>query len=192
MKLHFKYDFNLACKILLQEQLEKMQVKYDLRGPCDLEIAGYMDEASYNTFSALLKPYGMEVVYNPKSILIQRTKAIILDMIGEDDRMPTAKIASLLASQLNHSAGHLSKIFSEHANTSIENFIILHKIERVKKLLLEDQVTLTDISFQLNYSSVAHLSNQFKKLTGITPTAFVRIQKRRMQEGAISSTEPTQ
>ena len=179
MKLHFKYDFNLACKTLLQEQLDKLQLDYELRGPCDVELNGYMDETGHIALSEMIRPYGMEVVDNQKHMLIRKTKSMILDMINEDDRMPTAKIASLLASRLNHSSGYLSKLFTEYANTSIENYIIIHKIERVKKLLLQGESTLTDISFQFNYSSVAHLSNQFKKLTGLTPTAFVRIQRKR-------------
>ena len=180
MKLHFKYDFNLACKTLLQEQLDKLELQYELNGPCDLEIAGYLDESRHLALSDVLRPYGMEVVDSQKSVLIRKTKLMILEMVSEDDRMPTAKIASVLASKLNHSSGYLSKLFTEYANTSIENYIILHKIERVKKLLLEGKSTLTDISFQFNYSSVAHLSNQFKKLTGLTPTAFVRIQRKRL------------
>jgi AraC-like DNA-binding protein len=96
-------------------------------------------------------------------------------MVSLEDNFPSEKISLYLAEKLNHSYGYLANAFSEVTYSSIENFIIMQKIERAKQLMINGDLTLTEISYKLNYSSVAHLSNQFKKTTGLTPSAFQRI-----------------
>ena len=100
-------------------------------------------------------------------------------MVNMEDKQPSAKISSYLAEKLDQNYYYLANLFSEVTYTSIENFVIMQKIERAKQLMTIDQLTLTEISYKLNYCSVAHLSSQFKKTTGLTPSAFQRIINRR-------------
>jgi AraC-like DNA-binding protein len=179
MKLQIKYDINLACKIILQEHLEKYEIPYEMSGLGEIELKRPVSSDEYKELENALKKYGIEILDNPKNAFIQRIKDVIIEMIYLDDKLQTSKISVYLADKLNHSYGYLSSLFSEITHTSIENFIILQKIERAKQMIIEDKLTLTEMAWQLNYSSVAHLSNQFKKTTGLTPTAFQRIIKKR-------------
>ena len=179
MKLYVKYDINLACKVIVQEQLEKFEIKYTLLEFGEIEIKDNISEQTLAALQSELNRYGIEIINNQKSQLVQKIKDTIIQMIYEKDKLPLSTISSYLADQLNLSYGYIANIFSEFTYTSIENFIIIHKIERAKKLIIEDGLTLTEISYKLNYSSVAYLSAQFKKVTGLTPSMFKRIVDKR-------------
>jgi AraC-like DNA-binding protein len=180
MKLYIKYDINLACKIILQEQLEALGLEYELKELGEVEIRSTMTPETQKKLDESLEKYGIKIVSNHKNTLIEKTKDIIIEMIYEKEKLPNTNISTYLADRLNHSYGYISNLFSEVTYSSIENFIIIQKIERAKQLIIEGELTLTEISYQLNYSSVAHLSNQFKKTTGLTPTSFQRIIKKRV------------
>lgn len=179
MKLQIKYDINIACKVILQEHLDKLEVPYEITGLGEIDIKGSISNEKYKELELSIKKYGIDIVDNPKNILAQKIKDAIIEMVYLGDELPNEKISVYLASKLNHSYGYLTNLFSEVTYSSIENFIILQKIERAKHLIIEENLTLTEVAWQLNYSSVAHLSNQFKKTTGLTPTAFQRIIKKR-------------
>ncbi len=180
MKLYIKYDINLACRVILQEQLEQLGLEYELKELGEVEILSPMTPEIQKQLDESLERYGIKIVSNHKNTLIEKTKDIIIEMIYEKEKLPNTNISTYLADRLNHSYGYISNLFSEVTYSSIENFIIIQKIERAKQLIIEGELTLTEISYQLNYSSVAHLSNQFKKTTGLTPTAFQRIIKKRV------------
>ena len=110
---------------------------------------------------------------------VQKIKDAIVEMVYEKDKLPVTTTSIYLADKLNLSYGYLSNIFSEYTYTSIENYIIIQKIERAKKLIIDEEFNLTEISYKLNYSSLAHLSSQFKKITGLTPSVFKRIVNKR-------------
>jgi len=179
MRLYIKYDINIAVRKILREQLDKLGLQYQLAGIGEVEIEGAVSSKLHVQLNTALSKYGIEIVTNQKSALIQKIKDAIVEMVYLEEKLPTSKISSFLAGKLNHSYGYLSNLFSEVTHTSIENFIIMQKIERAKQLIIADELTLTEISYKLNYSSVAHLSNQFKKTTGLTPSAFQRIIKKR-------------
>jgi AraC-like DNA-binding protein len=181
MKLYIKYDINLACRVLLKEQLEALDVKYEMLEFGEIEINDAVSDEKFSQLQNNLSRYGIEIVNNQKSQLVQKIKDTIIDMIYEKDKLPTSTISNYLADQLHLSYGYIANIFSEHTYTSIENFIIIQKIERAKKLIIEDGLTLTEVSYQLNYSSVAYLSAQFKKVTGLTPSSFKRIVDKRRE-----------
>lgn len=181
MKLYVKYDINLACRVLLQEQLEALEIKYELLEFGEIEINESVTDEQFSTLQNNLSRYGIEIINNQKSQLVQRIKDTIIEMIYEKDKLPTSTISNYLADKLNLSYGYIANVFSEYTYTSIENFIIIQKIERAKKLIIEDGLTLTEVSYKLNYSSVAYLSAQFKKVTGLTPSAFKRIVDRRRE-----------
>ena len=183
MKLHLKYDTVMACKMILQEQLDKLQIPYELTALGEVELKKAVSFTQHKELSQALKKYGIEILDDQKSIFVQRIKDTIIELVNSEERLPSAKFSDFLAQKLNHSYGHISKLFSDVTYTSIENFIILQKIERAKQLIISGELTLTEIAWQLNYSSVQHLSNQFKKTTGITPTAFQRIIKMRRKTG---------
>lgn len=179
MKLHIKYDIHLACKVIMQEHLDQLKVPYVITGLGEIEIKSAISADEYNQLVESIKKYGIEILDNPKNTLVQKIKDIIIEMIYMEDELPNSKISSYIANKLNHSYGYISGIFSEVTYSSIENFIILQRIERAKQMIVEDKWTLTEVAWKLNYSSVAHLSNQFKKTTGLTPSAFQRIIKKR-------------
>ncbi|WP_366183942.1 AraC family transcriptional regulator [Flavobacterium ovatum] len=181
MKVFIKFDFNSICNKVLSEKLESSQIKYRVLGFGEVEFLNNVSEEQLKTFSESLVPYGIEIVENQKTILVQKIKDIIIEMVFCEEVNVNVKSSVYLAEKLNHSYGYLSNLFSEVTYTSIENFIILQKIEHTKQLIINSELSLTEIAFKLNYSSVAHLSSQFKNTTGITPSAFQRIIKKRRE-----------
>lgn len=179
MKLYIKYDINIACRVIVQEQLDRLNIEYQLMEFGEIEISDSVTDDTFAELQHELSRYGIEIINNQKSQLVQRIKDTITEMIYEKDKLPTSTISNYLADQLNLSYGYIANVFSEYTYTSIENFIIIQKIERAKKLIVEDGLTLTEVSYKLNYSSVAYLSAQFKKVTGLTPSMFKRIVDRR-------------
>jgi AraC-like DNA-binding protein len=179
MNLYLKYDTYLACKKILQDQFEKFQLSYALKSYWEVEIKEELAGSTLNELSSSLNNYGIEIVGSQKSILVQKIKDAIIEMIYMEEKLPTSKTSSYLADKLNRNYGYISNIFSEVTYTTIENFIILQKIERAKELLITNELTITEIAWKLNYSSVAHLSNQFKNVTGLTPSMFQRIINKR-------------
>ncbi len=115
-----------------------------------------------------------------EAMLIEKAKNVIIRMIHSDDDLPKINFSLYLSQQLSYNYTHLSNLFSKIEGTTLEHFILFHKIERVKKLILYDELNLTEIAWKLNYSSVAHLSNQFKKVTGLTPSFFKKMKHQRL------------
>lgn len=178
MKLYLKFDFNTIAKIALDKQLEQFELNYKTLGFGEIEILDKISDEKFQEFQNSLNETGIEVVENQKSILVQKIKDTIVEMVHSPE-IVNVKSSVYLAEKLNHSYGYISNLFSEVTYTSIENFIIIQKIELTKQLIIENNLSLTEIAYQLNYSSVAHLSTQFKNTTGITPSAFQRIITKR-------------
>lgn len=179
MKLYIKYDGIVACRVILQEQLDRLNIKYQMLELGEIEISDSVSTEAFAELQSSLNRYSIFIVNNEKSQLIQRIKDTIVEMIYENEKLPSVTISQYLSDKLNFSYGYITNIFTENTYSSIENFIIIQKIERAKKLIIEDQLTLTEVSYKLNYSSVAYLSSQFKKVTGLTPSAFKRIVDKR-------------
>ncbi|WP_343697347.1 AraC family transcriptional regulator [Flavobacterium sp.] len=180
MKLFIKFDINTICSLYLKQNLEKQNINFTTLGFGEIEIDDNIDADALETLKTNLSPHGFEVVENQKSVLVQKIKDAIIELVFMEDSN-NYKSSVFLAEKLNHSYGYLSNVFSEVTYSSIENFIILQKIERAKQLIIINEMSLTEIAFLLNYSSVAHLSTQFKNTTGITPSAFQRIIKKRRE-----------
>ncbi|PWB23465.1 helix-turn-helix domain-containing protein [Flavobacterium sp. HTF] len=180
MKLFIKFDINTICSLFLKEKLEEQKINFTTLGFGEIELDENLDVEGLESLKSKLGPFGFEVVENQKSVLVQKIKDAIIELVYMDDNN-NFKSSVFLAEKLNHSYGYLSNVFSEVTYSSIENFIILQKIERAKQLMLVNEMSLTEIAFLLNYSSVAHLSTQFKNTTGITPSAFQRIIKKRRE-----------
>jgi AraC-like DNA-binding protein len=184
MNILIKYDISFTCKAILQEQLEKIAVDFSIIGLNEIEFKKPLSSSQTERLKLLLQNYGIEVIENQKVALVQKIKDTIVDMVWNDDILPNVATSAYLADALNHSYGYLSNLFSEITYSTIENYIIFQKIERVKQMTISENYTLTEISYKLNYSSVAHLSNQFKKTTGLTPSAFQRIVKKKRENRA--------
>ena len=180
MKLFIKFDINTICSLFLKQKLEEEKMNFTTLGFGEIELDENLSVEALEALKNNLSPFGFEVVENQKSVLVQKIKDAIIELVYMDDNN-NFKSSVFLAEKLNHSYGYLSNVFSEVTYSSIENFIILQKIERAKQLMLVNEMSLTEIAFLLNYSSVAHLSTQFKNTTGITPSAFQRIIKKRRE-----------
>ncbi len=181
MKLYIKYDINKVCRTILEEQLNKLGINYELKGLSEFEVNRDFSEKQKADMNTLLNKYGIEIVDDRISNIVQKTKDSILELVNRDEKLPDSKISFYLAKKLNYSYGYLAELFSEITHTSIENYYIIQKIERAKQLIADDELTFTEISYKLNYSSLSHLSSQFKKITGLTPSSFERIIKKRRE-----------
>ncbi|HEX8575616.1 MAG TPA: AraC family transcriptional regulator [Flavobacterium sp.] len=179
MKFQVKYDANYGCKVILKEQLELLSIPYEINGFGMVNITKDIPDELYTKLQDALNKYGIEVINNPKNAFVQKIKDTIIQMVYYDDKQQNTKISVYLSDKLKHSYTYISSVFSEITHTSIENYIIIQKIERAKQMIVEEKYTITEMAWQLNYSSVAHLSKQFKKTTGLTPTMFQRIMKKR-------------
>ena len=181
MKLQVRYDIHNSCKIILQEQLNKLQLPYTLTGLGEIEINETLTPEKYEELETNLAKYAIEIIDDPKNVFTQKVKDAIVEMVYMEQALSTIKTSAYLAKKLNKSYTYISGIFSEVTYTSIQNYIILQKIERAKQEIIEGKDTLTEIAWKLNFSNVAHLSNDFKKITGLTPSAFQRIIKKRQE-----------
>lgn len=179
MKIFIKFDFTRFCSKFIDEKLKDLDINYRMLNFGEIEFLEKVPQDKLRAFNNVLEDYGIEKIENQKVILVQKIKDSIVDMVSNPDDASPVKSSVYLADKLGHSYGYLSNLFSEVTYTSIENFIILQRIEYAKSLMINTELSLTEIAYKLQYSSVAHLSTQFKNTTGITPTAFQRIIARR-------------
>ncbi|WP_370900522.1 helix-turn-helix domain-containing protein [Chryseobacterium gossypii] len=188
MKLYVKFDFNALCKKVLDEKLKEQGLKYRLLNFGEVEFYESFTQEQHKAFKKNLEDYGIEIIENQKTTLVQKIKDAIVELVFSDEVIPV-KASIYIAEKLNHSYGYLSNLFSEAAHISIENFIILQKIEHAKELIIRNRHSLTEVAQKLNYSSVAHLSSQFKNTTGITPSQFQKIvaKRRKVQSLVVNS-----
>ncbi len=179
MKIYLKYDMPTVCRKVLEEQLNQFEISYSLIAYGEVELNGTVSNDMFKQLQACLKSFGIDIVESQKSILVQKIKDAIIEMVNLDDKIQSSKVSVYLSDKLNYSFGYLSNVFSEVTFTSIENFIIIQKTERAKQMITTNQLSFTEIAWQLNYSSAAHFSTQFKNVTGLTPSTFQRIINKR-------------
>ncbi len=181
MKLYLTYHPTKTFKAFLQEQLNVLEVDYTLVGTNEIKFKEKQSQELINELQIKLESYGITLTSDQNIIIVDKIKSEIEDMIASE-AIRKYNLSDYLSDRLNYSYSYLSNLFSETTYTSIENYVILSKIDRAKDLLVHTNATLTEIAYQLNYSSVAHLSRQFKKTTGLTPSAFQTIIKKRQQK----------
>jgi AraC-like DNA-binding protein len=172
---------SLRCKMMVRSELEKLGltcVSVDL-GVVD--ILQDITKEQLTEFGKNLNRAGLEVLDGEKNILVEKIKSVIVEMVHYSDEFPKVNDSDYISQKLNYDYTYLSNTFSEVKGITIQQYIILHKIEKVKELILYDELNLTEISYKLNYSSVAHLSNQFKKVTGLTPSYFKSLKNKKMK-----------
>jgi AraC-like DNA-binding protein len=179
MKLYIKYMVSQRCKMMVKEELKKLGLRYVVVDLGLVEILEDITKQQREVLKTNLQKSGLELLDDKKSILIEKIKNVITDMIHHSDDLPILNYSEFISKKLNYDYTYLSNIFSEVKGITIQQFIIINKIERVKELLLYDELNLTQISYKLHYSSVAHLSNQFKKVTGLSPSFFKQLKQKR-------------
>ena len=167
--------------MLVKDELKKLGLHYIMVDLGVVEIPNdFLTPEQHDMLRTNLLKSGLELMDNKKAILIERIVNLIIEMIHYSDDVPKENYSDLICEKLGYDYTYLSNLFSEIKGITIQQFIIIHKIERVKELLLYDELNLTEISYKLNYSSVAHLSNQFKKVTGLTPSYYKKLKQKRL------------
>lgn len=181
MIINVKFNFNTVCKKILCQQLDALDLEYSIRGVGEIELKSTPDPTQMLRIAENLSDYGIEVISDQQTALVQRIKDAITLLVNGDEEAQKYNVSTYLSEKLDYSYAYLSNLFSEVTHTSIENFVILKKIDVAKALIIDKDLTLTEIAFKLNYSSVAHLSAQFKKTTGLTPSTFQKIIQKRKE-----------
>ncbi len=169
----------MRCKMAVKSELDRLGLHYTKVELGEVEIMEDITEIQRLHLKTELLKSGLELMDDQRSILIEKIKNTIVEMVHYKEELPKINFSDYLSEKLKHDYTYLANLFSEVTGFTIEHYIIAHKIERVKELLLYDELNLTEISYKLNYSSVAHLSNQFKKVTGLTPTFFKHLKSKR-------------
>ena len=170
---------SIRCKMVVKAELDSLGMQYGLVDLGVVEIMENITDEQRNHLKIALLKSGLELMEDKKAMLIEKIKNVIVEMIHYTDELPKTKNSDYIKDKLHHDYTYLANLFSEATGTTIEHYIINHKIERAKELLLYDELNLTEIAYKLNYSSVGHLSNQFKKITGLTPSYFKKLRDKR-------------
>lgn len=174
---------SIRCKLLVKAAMDSLGIRYGAVELGEVELKEALTPDQKTGLQKLLKKASLELIEDKRAVLIEKIKNVIIEMVHYSDDPPKTNFSDYLTEKLEYDYNYLAGLFSEVTGTTIEHFIISHKIEKAKELLLYDELNLTEISYKLNYSSVAHLSNQFKKVTGLTPTYFKKLKqhKRRIE-----------
>ena len=179
MKLYIKNMVCNRCKMVVKSELEKFGLHPLTVELGEVEIADELDNNKKSLLNEALKPIGFELMDDKKSRIIEKIKNIIVELVHHSGEQLKVNLSDHIAGELHHDYSYLSNLFTEVVGTTIEQYFIGQKIERVKELLIYDELSLSEIAFQLNYSSISHLSKQFKKVTGLTPTHFKQLKDKK-------------
>jgi AraC-like DNA-binding protein len=179
LKLYIKYMVSLRCKMVVKDELRKLGISYSNISLGQVELSEEIDRSQLENIRTALMQSGLELMDDKKSVLIEKIKDVVIEMVHYEVELPRVNFSDYLTEKLGYNYTYLANLFSETEGTTIEHFIIIHKIERVKELIIYDELTLTEIAWKLHYSSVSHLSNQFKKITGLTPSFFKSLKNKK-------------
>jgi len=170
---------SLRCKMLVKEELKNLEIQFGNVQLGAVEILGGLTTEKREKLKHNLKLSGLELMDDKRAMLIEKIKIVITEMVHYNDDLPKINYSDYISQVMNYDYTYLANIFSEVQGVTIEHYIIAHKIEKVKELLLYDELNLSEISYKMNYSSVSHLSAQFKKVTGLTPTFFKNLANKK-------------
>jgi len=167
------------CKMVVKDALRKLGVHFVLVDLGEVDIMENINEAQRNELKLTLSNSGLELMDDKRAMLIEKIKNVIIEMVHHSEEEIKINFSDYLSKKLNHDYTYLANLFSEVQGTTIEQFIIQHKVERIKELIIYGELNITEIAWRMNYSSVAHLSNQFKKVTGLSPSHFKQMKDKR-------------
>jgi len=179
LKLYIKYMISNRCKLTVKEELKKLGLHFIVVDLGEVEIMENITPEQRELVKAALFNSGFELMDNKRAVLIEKIKNTVIEMVHHSDEIIKTNFSNYLSEKLNHDYTYLANLFSEVQGTTIEQFIIAHKIERIKELIIYGEQNITEIAWKMNYSSVAHLSNQFKKVTGLSPSHFKQLKDKR-------------
>ncbi len=179
LKLFIKYMVSSRCKLAVSNELKKLGLHFIVVDLGEVEIMEDIDDEKREILRQNLKEIGLELIDDKKAILIEKIKTMIIQTIHYSDEALKVNFSTYLSENLNHNYTYLANLFSEVQGSTIEQFVILHKIERIKELIIYGELTISEIAWKMNYSSVAHLSSQFKKVTGYSPSHYKQLKDKR-------------
>jgi len=182
MKLYIKYMVSNRCKMAVKEELKKLGLHFIVVDLGEVEIMETITPDQREQLKISLIDSGLELMDDKRAVLIEKIKNTIIEMVHHSDEMIKTNFSDYLSEKLDHDYTYLANLFSEVQGSTIEHFIINHKIERIKELIIYDELNITEIAWKMNYSSVAHLSNQFKKVTGLSPSHFKQLKDKRRSQ----------
>jgi AraC-like DNA-binding protein len=164
--------------MVVKEELRKLGLHFILVELGEIDIMEELTTKQMEELKVALYPSGLEIMDDKRSVLIEKIKKVIIEMVHHSDELIKINFSDYLSEKLKYDYTYLANTFSEVQGITIEHYIIAHKVERIKELIMYDELNITEIAYKLNYSSVAHLSNQFKKVTGLSPTHFKNLKSR--------------
>ncbi len=167
------------CKMAVKEELKKLGLHFIVVELGEVEIMENIDAEQREQIKIALLSTGLELMDDKRAILIEKIKTAVIEMIHHSGELMKVNFSDYISEKLTHNYTYLANLFSEVQGTTIEQFIISHKIERIKELIIYGDMNITEIAYEMNYSSVAHLSNQFKKATGLSPSHFKQLKEKR-------------
>lgn len=167
--------------MLVKEILNGLNIPFKVINLGEVELNDALTIDQTELFRIQLLESGLELIEDKKAVIIEKIKNVIIEMIHYEDELPKVNFSDYLSSKLNYNYTYLANLFSETEAITIEHYIIIHKIERVKELIVYDELNLSEIAWKLHYSSVAHLSHQFKKVTGLTPSFFKSLKNKKKE-----------
>ena len=170
---------SIRCKMIVKEELKNLGLHYVIVNLGEVEVLEDITNLQREKLKTALLKSGLELMEDKKAMIIEKIKTIIIEMIHYQEEVPKLNFSDYLSEKMDYDYTYLANLFSETEGSTIGHFIILHKIERVKELILYNELSLTEIADKLHYSSVAHLSNQFKKVTGLTPSFFKSLKNKK-------------
>jgi len=179
VKLFIKYMVSNRCKMAVKEELKKLGLHFVVVDLGEVEVMENISKEIREQLQIGLLTSGLELMDDKRSVLIEKIKNAIIEMIHHSEAIIKTNFSDYLSEKLNQNYTQLAHLFSEVQGTTIEQFIISHKVERIKELIIYDELNITEIAWKMNYSSVAHLSNQFKKSTGLSPSHFKQLKVKR-------------
>ena len=182
LKLYIKYMVSARCKMAVKEELKKLGLHFIVVDLGEVEIMESISLEQREQLKIGLLDAGLELMDDKRAVLIEKIKNAIIEMVHYTDEPLKINFSDYLSEKLKHDYTYLANLFSEVQGTTIEHFIINHKIERIKELIIYDELNITEIAWKMNYSSVAHLSNQFKKVTGLSPSHFKQMKNKRRNQ----------
>ena len=167
------------CKMAVKDELIKLGLHFVFVDLGEVEIMENISNEQRELLKFDLLQIGFELMDDKRAVLIERIKKVIIEMIHHSDTEIRVNFSNYLSEKLNHDYTYLANLFSEVQGITVEQFVIAHKVERIKELMIYDELNITEIAWKMNYSSVAHLSNQFKKATGLSPSHFKKLKEKR-------------
>ena len=179
MKIFIKNMVSIRCKMIVRSELQSLAIGHTAVELGEVELVKELSKLQRDALKLNLLKYGLELMDDKRSVLIEKIKNVIIEMIHYADELPKTNNSDYISKRIEYDYTYLANLFSEVQGITIEHYIIAHKIEKVKELLVYDELNLTEIADKLHYSSVAHLSSQFKKVTGLTPSHFKKLKEKR-------------